>query len=93
MDFGHLKIRDDDLDRVSTVFPQSFFTVFSEEDLVAFSFEDGAQDEPICFVVIDDENACHAGEPQVVSVAALEVPLMIRRHRLSIQVSKIASEA
>ncbi len=59
MDFGHLKIRNDDLDRVATVFGQSFFAVFSVEDLVIGSFEDGAQDDPICFVIVDDENACH----------------------------------
>ncbi len=62
MDFGHLKIRNDDLDRLPTVFAQSFFAVFSEEDLVIGSFEDGAQDDPICFVVIDDEYACHADD-------------------------------
>ena len=30
MNFGHLKIRDNDVDRVSTVFAQSFFAVCSE---------------------------------------------------------------
>ncbi len=47
MDFRHLKIRDDDVDRVSTVFPQSFFPVFSEEDPMTFWLENRAQDHPI----------------------------------------------
>ncbi len=38
VDSGYLKIRDNDVDRVSTVFPQSFFAVFSEERLVTRSF-------------------------------------------------------
>ena len=59
MHLGHLEIRDDDVDRISAVLAQSLFPVFSEEHLVTRSFEDGAHDDSIWFVVIDDEYACH----------------------------------
>ena len=61
MDFGQLKIRDDDVDRLSTVFRQSLFSVRRQGGLVTRSFEDIAQEDPNWLVVIDDEYACHDG--------------------------------
>ncbi len=54
MDSGHLKIRDHNVDPFLFVFDERLLSVFSEEDLVTGSFQDGALKQPSHFVVIDD---------------------------------------
>ena len=60
MRFGHLKIRDDDLDLCCAKHAQCCSTVFGEERLVTRILEERAQEYAIRVVVIDDENTRHS---------------------------------
>ncbi len=62
MHLGHLKVRDDDVDCFFAALAQSFFSVFCDERLVTRVFEDGAKNDAIWFVVVDNENSRHDDE-------------------------------
>ena len=62
MDFGHLKIRDDNVDALREILPHRFLPVRSEEGLVTGSFEDRLLEKAIRFFVVDNEYSCHDDE-------------------------------